>query len=361
MTQVRGWSFCYTRAGADRLQREAPAPRRPGGADRRGAASAVRDARSGPSWCWPPCRRPALGPVIEPGRARHRAAGPGPRRALPRLPAGGLGPLAGGALGRDRRPPAGLAVPAHAPDASPRPSTAGCRTSPSTPARRSWRARPRPSWRRPTSPSPASTSCWRGERGAFSLCRPPGHHAALDLYGGYCFVNNASAAAQALLRRRDGPGRGASTSTTTTATAPRTSSGTGATSWSATSTATPARSTRSSRGTPTSGATGTGSTPTATTRCRWARGPRRGSPPSTTRSATSGTSPPTPWSCRSGWTRSRTTRSPASSWTSSDYPVLGARLADLGVPTLFVMEGGYAVEAIGTNVAGVLTGFESPT
>jgi acetoin utilization deacetylase AcuC-like enzyme len=43
---------------------------------------------------------------------------------------------------------------------------------------------------------------------------------------------------------------------------------------------------------------------------------------------------------------------------SSDYPVLGARLADLGVPTLFVMEGGYAVEAIGTNVTGVLRGFE---
>jgi acetoin utilization deacetylase AcuC-like enzyme len=38
--------------------------------------------------------------------------------------------------------------------------------------------------------------------------------------------------------------------------------------------------------------------------------------------------------------------------------VLGGRLADLGLPTLFVMEGGYAVEAIGTNVAGVLRGFE---
>ena len=24
-----------------------------------------------------------------------------------------------------------------------------------------------------------------GERGVFSLCRPPGHHAALDMYGGY--------------------------------------------------------------------------------------------------------------------------------------------------------------------------------
>ncbi len=36
-----------------------------------------------------------------------------------------------------------------------------------------------------------------GERAAFALCRPPGHHAARDLYGGYCFLNNAGVAAQA--------------------------------------------------------------------------------------------------------------------------------------------------------------------
>lgn len=35
-----------------------------------------------------------------------------------------------------------------------------------------------------------------GERSAFALCRPPGHHAAADLYGGYCFLNNAAIAAQ---------------------------------------------------------------------------------------------------------------------------------------------------------------------
>ena len=38
----------------------------------------------------------------------------------------------------------------------------------------------------------------RGARGAFALCRPPGHHAARDLYGGYCFLNNAAIAAQSL-------------------------------------------------------------------------------------------------------------------------------------------------------------------
>jgi acetoin utilization deacetylase AcuC-like enzyme len=41
-----------------------------------------------------------------------------------------------------------------------------------------------------------------------------------------------------------------------------------------------------------------------------------------------------------------------------DYPVIGAGIAALGLPTLFVMEGGYAVEAIGENAVGVLTGFE---
>ena len=34
-----------------------------------------------------------------------------------------------------------------------------------------------------------------GERAAFALCRPPGHHAGKDYAGGYCFVNNASVAA----------------------------------------------------------------------------------------------------------------------------------------------------------------------
>jgi len=33
-------------------------------------------------------------------------------------------------------------------------------------------------------------------RAAFALCRPPGHHAARDMYGGYCFLNNAAIAAQ---------------------------------------------------------------------------------------------------------------------------------------------------------------------
>ena len=38
-----------------------------------------------------------------------------------------------------------------------------------------------------------------GESAVFSLCRPPGHHAGSDFYGGYCFFNNAAVAAQAFI------------------------------------------------------------------------------------------------------------------------------------------------------------------
>lgn len=39
-----------------------------------------------------------------------------------------------------------------------------------------------------------------GQRAAFALCRPPGHHACRELAGGYCYINNAAVAALSLLR-----------------------------------------------------------------------------------------------------------------------------------------------------------------
>ncbi len=36
-----------------------------------------------------------------------------------------------------------------------------------------------------------------GDRAAFALCRPPGHHAGADYCGGYCHLNTAAIAAQA--------------------------------------------------------------------------------------------------------------------------------------------------------------------
>jgi acetoin utilization deacetylase AcuC-like enzyme len=40
----------------------------------------------------------------------------------------------------------------------------------------------------------------QGARCAFALTRPPGHHAAHDTFGGYCFINNAAVAAAGCLR-----------------------------------------------------------------------------------------------------------------------------------------------------------------
>ncbi|KAF7598057.1 acetylpolyamine amidohydrolase, partial [Candidatus Dactylopiibacterium carminicum] len=67
--------------------------------------------------------------------------------------------------------------------------------------------------------SPLGPGCWQAARrgadcalagahhligggaSAFVLTRPPGHHAGIEHFGGYCFLNNAAIAAQAL---RDG-------------------------------------------------------------------------------------------------------------------------------------------------------------
>ena len=38
-----------------------------------------------------------------------------------------------------------------------------------------------------------------GEPMAYGLCRPPGHHAAASMAGGYCFFNNAAIAAQSIV------------------------------------------------------------------------------------------------------------------------------------------------------------------
>lgn len=46
--------------------------------------------------------------------------------------------------------------------------------------------------------------------------------------------------------------------------------------------------------------------------------------------------------------------------TTQDYLRLGERLARAGLPTVFVFEGGYAVDAVGVNAVNVLQGFTSP-
>ena len=53
---------------------------------------------------------------------------------------------------------------------------------------------------------------------------------------------------------------------------------------------------------------------------------------------------------------------PISSFTlqSADFSTYGRLIGACGIPTLFVLEGGYAVAELGVNVVNVLTGFENP-
>jgi acetoin utilization deacetylase AcuC-like enzyme len=51
----------------------------------------------------------------------------------------------------------------------------------------------------------AARAVLAGDRCAVALTRPPGHHAGPDFFGGYCFLNNAALAAQTL--REGGAGR----------------------------------------------------------------------------------------------------------------------------------------------------------
>ena len=43
--------------------------------------------------------------------------------------------------------------------------------------------------------------------------------------------------------------------------------------------------------------------------------------------------------------------------TTADYAVLARDIAACGWPTVIAMEGGYAVDALGANVASLLSGF----
>jgi acetoin utilization deacetylase AcuC-like enzyme len=46
----------------------------------------------------------------------------------------------------------------------------------------------------------AASLILKGERIAYALCRPPGHHAASDVAAGFCYINNSALAAELLTR-----------------------------------------------------------------------------------------------------------------------------------------------------------------
>lgn len=197
----------------------------------------------------------------------------------------------------------------------------------------------------------------QGEQAAFALCRPPGHHAGPDYCGGFCFLNNAAIAAQGLLE--SGARRVALLDVDF-------HHGNG------TQTIFYGRDDvlfLSIHGDPAStypyflghvDETGTG----------------RGEGYNINLPLPPG-APATAWFSALEAALIRIERyrpdaivislgvdafedDPISSFrlTSDDFRVLGRHLARLHRPTLFVMEGGYALEAIGRNVGNVLTGFE---
>jgi acetoin utilization deacetylase AcuC-like enzyme len=62
-------------------------------------------------------------------------------------------------------------------------------------------------WRSACVALTAADALRHGERAAFALCRPPGHHASAGAAGGYCYLNNAAIAAAHLLEAGGGEAR----------------------------------------------------------------------------------------------------------------------------------------------------------
>ena len=193
----------------------------------------------------------------------------------------------------------------------------------------------------------------------FALCRPPGHHAAADLYGGYCFLNNAAIAAQYLI---DGGAERVAILDVDY----HHGNGTQAIfydrpdvlflslhghpreeypfflGWAGRDAArVPARAA------------------TSTTRCPGARASRPGPRRSTMPAAGSPTTRPDVLLVSLGVDTFKDDPISKFRLESADFTHLRRPHRRLGLPTLFVMEGGYAVEQIGVNTVNVLQGFEA--
>lgn len=196
-----------------------------------------------------------------------------------------------------------------------------------------------------------------GEPSAFGLCRPPGHHAGPDFFGGYCFLNNAAIAAQWL--RDEGAGRVAILDVDY-----HHGNGTQSIFYDRSDVlflsihADPAveypyflghaDETGENAGTGYTqnwplplGTDWTGYQPALQEACRWITVFK-------------------PDILLVSLGMDCYERDPISGFKfkSEDFVSLGRRLKRLGLPTVFLMEGGYAVDALGTNCVNVLEGFE---
>ncbi|GAB4226219.1 MAG: acetylpolyamine amidohydrolase AphB [Kiloniellaceae bacterium] len=196
-----------------------------------------------------------------------------------------------------------------------------------------------------------------GETAAFALCRPPGHHAAADFYGGYCFLNNAAIAAQSFIDA--GAGRVAVLDVDY-----HHGNGTQAIFYDrpdvffASIHGDPRQEFPFFLGYEDEIGEGAGEGYTANYPLRWGSGFdlwRAALDDACRKIADYG-----PEALVISLGVDTFEKDPISQFKlkSDDYFVIGETIAALGKPTLFVMEGGYAVAEIGVNAVNVLLGFE---
>jgi acetoin utilization deacetylase AcuC-like enzyme len=197
-----------------------------------------------------------------------------------------------------------------------------------------------------------------GNRAAFSLCRPPGHHAAADFFGGYCFLNNAAIAAQAFIEA--GSKRVAILDVDY-----HHGNGTQAIFYDradvffASIHADPRQEYPFFLGYAEETGAGAGADCNANYPLPWGSGFDvwgAALDDASRKIAAFGAD-----ALIISLGVDTFEKDPISKFKlkSDDYPKIGAAIAALGLPTLFVMEGGYAVAEIGVNAVNVLTGFEN--
>jgi acetoin utilization deacetylase AcuC-like enzyme len=205
----------------------------------------------------------------------------------------------------------------------------------------------------------AAQAVLAGDRAAFALSRPPGHHAGADFFGGYCFLNNAALAAQHL--RNAGMHKVAVLDVDY-----HHGNGTQAIFYDR-----PDVYFASIHGDPrteypfylghadeTGAGAGLGANlnlplPRGTDYATWAKA---------LETALAGIAKFGADALVVSLGMDTFEGDPISGFklTTQDYLRLGERLAQAGLPTVFVFEGGYAVDAVGVNAVNVLQGFTSP-
>jgi acetoin utilization deacetylase AcuC-like enzyme len=202
----------------------------------------------------------------------------------------------------------------------------------------------------------AATLVAEGDKGAYALCRPPGHHAGHSVYGGYCFLNNAALAAQHLRDR--GFARVAVLDVDY-----HHGNGTQDIFWERSDVlfvsihASPETDYPYFLGHADERGAGAGEGYTLNLPLPRGTGWKEYGAALGAALDAIGTFSPDALVVSLGVDTYEGDPISAFKLAQEHYPLIGQRLAGLKLPTVFVQEGGYAVDEIGTNVAGVLEGF----